>query len=193
MELVKQLERRLASTLARHWWALVIRGIAAIAFGLIAWVWPGISLATLVLVFGAYALTDGLFALGGAISRNTDHESRWILALEGLLGIGVGLLTFFAPAITTIVLVFYIAIWAVSTGVVEIILAIRLRRELEGEWLLGLAGLASVLFGILIMAQPAAGALSLLWLIAAYSVLFGILLLALAFRVRRILGAVTQH
>ncbi|MBS0373699.1 MAG: HdeD family acid-resistance protein [Proteobacteria bacterium] len=187
MNLIARIEERLAAALARRWWLLVLRGVAAIAFGIFAWAWPGISLASLVLVFGAYSLADGVLALGTAMAGPADHEARWIVVLEGLVGIGVGILTFVAPAITALALVFYIAIWAVSTGIIEIILAIRLRKEIEGEWLLGLAGLASVAFGVMMMWQPGAGALTLLWLIAGYAVLFGVLLLTLAFRVRRFL------
>jgi uncharacterized membrane protein HdeD (DUF308 family) len=181
----------LASTLSRGWWLLLLRGVVAIIFGVLAWVQPGIALAALVLLFGAYSLADGVLCLWTAITGPKGHEYWWLLLLEGLVGIGIGLLTFFAPGITALALLFYIAIWAVATGVLEIVAAIRLRREIENEWLLLLAGLASVVFGVLLAAQPATGALALLWLIGSYAILFGVLLLILAFKIRKFVGKST--
>lgn len=182
------IEGRLASILSRRWWVLLLRGLVAIAFGVVSWVQPGISLAALVLLFGGYSLADGLLNAWMAVEGRRDHEHWWVLFLEGLLGIVVGVLTFLAPALTTLALLFYIAIWAIATGVLEIVAAIRLRKEIDNEWLLVLAGLASVVFGTLLMAQPAAGALALLWLIASYAIVFGVLLVVLSFKVRS-LGA----
>jgi uncharacterized membrane protein HdeD (DUF308 family) len=182
------IEQRLASVLSRHWWLLLLRGLAAIAFGVLTWVQPGISLSALVLLFGAYSMVDGVLATWAAIAGAKDHDFRWVLLLEGLLGIGVGILTFIAPAITALALLFYIAIWAIATGVLEIAAAIRLRKEIKNEWLLILAGLASVIFGALLAAQPGTGALALLWLIASYAVVFGVLLVVLAFKTRRFAG-----
>jgi len=175
----------LSSTLSRAWWLLLLRGLAAVAFGVITWAKPGISLASLVLVFGAYCLADGILGVWTALSGARDHEYWWLLLLEGLLGIGVGALTFLAPGITALALLFYIAIWAIATGVLEIAAAIRLRREVGNEWLLLLAGIASVLFGALLAWQPGAGALAVLWLIGSYAIVFGVLLLVLAFKTRR--------
>lgn len=175
---------RLANILSRSWWLLLLRGIAAIIFGILTWVQPGISLATLIWFFGAYALVDGFIAVYTAISGRKVYEDWWELLLGGLIGIGIGFLTFLVPNITALALLFYIAIWAIAKGSLEIAVAIRLRKEIEGEWLFILGGLASVLFGILLVVQPEAGALTLLWLIASYAVVFGILLLILAFRVR---------
>lgn len=175
---------KLATILARNWWMLLLRGLIAIAFGVLTWFQPGISLASLVLLFGAYSMADGVLGAWTAIAGRKEREHWWVLLLEGLVGIGVGLLTFFAPQVTTLALLFYIAIWAVATGVLEIVAAIRLRKEIEGEWLLVLGGLASVGFGVLLMAQPGAGALALLWLIAAYAVAFGVVLVTLAFKAR---------
>jgi len=174
-----------ASVLSRRWWLLLLRGLAAIIFGVITWVMPGISLAALVLVFGAYCLADGILAVWTAVAGAKEHEHWWVLLLEGLLGIGIGILTFLAPGITALALLFYIAIWAIATGVLEIVAAVRLRREINNEWLLLLAGLASVVFGTLLAAFPGAGALSVLWLIGGYAIVFGVLLLILAFKVRR--------
>ena len=175
----------LASTLARGWWLLLLRGLVAIIFGVLAWVQPGITLAALVLLFGAYSMADGVLCLWTATTGPKGHEYWWLLLLQGLVGIGIGFLTFFAPGITALALLFYIAIWAIATGVLEIAAAIRLRKEIDNEWLLLVAGLASVAFGILLAAQPAAGALAVLWLIGSYAILFGVLLLILAFKIRK--------
>jgi len=177
-------EGQLTTLLSRNWWALLLRGLAAIAFGALTWVLPAISLATLLLLFGAYAMADGILGTWTAIRGRKEHEDWWVLLLWALIGIGIGLLTFIAPGITALALLFYIAIWAIATGVLQIVAAIRLRKEIRGEWLLILAGLASVLFGGLLVIQPGVGALALLWLIATYAVIFGVLLVVLAFKVR---------
>jgi uncharacterized membrane protein HdeD (DUF308 family) len=179
-----QLDDRLAAILARSWWLILLRGIAALVFGLVTLLEPGISLAVLVLFFGSYSLVDGVFGVWTAFAGRGHHESWWVLLLEGLLGIGIGVVTFVEPGITALVVLFYIAIWAIGTGLLEIAAAVRLRKEIRGEWLLILAGIASVVFGVVLIVQPAAGALALLWLIAWYAILFGGLLVALAFRAR---------
>jgi uncharacterized membrane protein HdeD (DUF308 family) len=170
--------------LSRGWTFLLLRGLAAIAFGILTWTRPGISLTALVLLFGAYALIDGMLAVSAAVSGRKEQEYWWVLLLGGLIGIGVGIMTFLNPGVTAFALLFYIAIWAITTGVLEIIVAIRVRKEVHGEWRLILAGLASVAFGAFLMARPGAGALTVLWVIAAYAVAFGILLVMLAFKVR---------
>ncbi|HVP37478.1 MAG TPA: HdeD family acid-resistance protein [Terriglobales bacterium] len=165
--------------ISRMWWAVLLRGIFGVLFALIAFFWPGITIVALVLLFGAYALADGIFALITAIRVN------WLsLFLEGIVGIAVGILTFIWPGITAIVLLYFIAAWAVITGVFEIIAAIRLRRTIENEWLLVLGGLVSVLLGILLFAFPKEGALSVIWVIAVFAFIFGILLIAFAFKLR---------
>jgi len=181
---MNRVEAHLASTLARGWWLLLLRGIAAIAFGLLTWFQPGISLAALILLFAAYSTADGIFALWVALDGQRGHESWWLLLLEGLLGIGVGIMTFVAPGVTALAILFYIAIWAVATGVLQIAQAIRLRKEIEGEWVLIVAGLASVAFGVLLMARPGAGALAVLWLIGGYAIVFGIMMVLLSFKVK---------
>ncbi len=178
------IEKHLATILFRNWWVLLLRGLIAIAFGLLVWFQPGISLAALVLLFGAYVMADGILGVWTAIAGRAEHEHWWLLLLEGLLGIGVGILTFFAPDITALGLLFYIAIWAVATGVLEIAAAIRLRKEIGGEWLLILCGLASVVCGVLLVVSPGAGALAVLWLIATYAIVFGVLLVILALKAR---------
>jgi uncharacterized membrane protein HdeD (DUF308 family) len=185
---VDTLQTNMAALLQRNWWVLLLRGIAAIAFGLLAWFEPGVTLAVLVLLFGAYSLVDGALGVWSALAARKEHDDWWLLLLVGLLGVGVGILTFVAPGLTAIGLLFYIAVWAIATGVLEIITAIRLRKQIEGEWLLVLGGVVSVLFGVLLMAQPGAGALAVLWLIGGYAVVFGILLVVLALKARRFGG-----
>jgi len=177
-------EKKLAAILFRNWWVLLVRGLVAIAFGVLVWFQPEISLAALVLLFGAYSMADGILGVWTAIAERKEREHWALLLLEGLLGIGIGILTFLVPGITALALVFYIAIWAVATGVLEIVAAIRLRKEIEGEWLLILSGLVSVVFGVILIAQPGVGALAVLWLIATYAIVFGVLLVILAFKAR---------
>jgi uncharacterized membrane protein HdeD (DUF308 family) len=187
------IQDRLVSILHRSWWMLLLRGLAAIAFGLLVWFRPGISLALLLLLFGIYTLVDGVLGIWAAIAGRRDHEHWWVLLLTGLLGVIVGVLTFVAPGVTAIALLFYIAIWAIGTGTLQIVAAVRLRREIEGEWMLILAGLVSVVFGLVLIARPGVGVLTLLWLIAVYAVLYGVLLLVLSFRVRRFGAAVASR
>ena len=177
-------EKRVADILSQRWTFVLLRGLAAIAFGVLTWLRPGLSLATLVFFFGAYALLDGILATTTAIEGRHQEEHWWLLLLAGLVGVGVGILTFMTPGITAIALLFYIAVWAIARGVLEIAVAIRVRKEVDGEWRLILAGLASVGFGVLLMVRPGAGALTALWLIGSYAVAFGILLVMLAFKVR---------
>ena len=186
MPVAHELALNLAAVLARNWWVLLLRGVVAILFGGLTFGWPGMSLAALVLLFGGFCLADGLMAAWTALSNRKQQENGWLLLIGGLLGIGVGLLTLFRPAVTGLALLFYIAIWAVATGVVQVLTAIRLRQEIANEWMLVLAGLASVALGALLMARPGAGALAALWLIACYAIVVGILLVALAFRVRSV-------
>ncbi len=184
LDISRNTEHWLAEALSRNWWLLLLRGLCAIAFGVLAYMWPGATLATLVLFFGAYALVDGIIGCVLAVSGRKERADWWVLLLWGLMGIAVGILTFVAPGLTALGLVIYIAAWAVVTGVTQIVAAVRLRKVIKGEWLLILVGVVSVLFGFLLMAQPGAGALSLLWIIAAYAIVFGILLVLLAFKVR---------
>lgn len=169
------------SALVRSWWILVLRGLFAVLFGVLGLLWPGITVAVLVILFGVYAFADGSFAIVMA----AQHRGRWwALLLEGLVGIAAGVSAFLWPAITALTLLYLIAGWAIATGVFEIIAAIRLRKLIEGEVLLALSGIASIVFGVLIMIWPGAGALAVVTMIAVYSLLFGILLIALGVRLR---------
>lgn len=174
----------LAKLLAATWWVLLLRGIIAILFGVAAYAWPGMTLATLVMFFAAFVLVDGVFDVFAAFSGRKENENWWVLLLEGLLGIAFGVITWTRPGVTVVVLLLFIAFWALATGILRIIMAIRLRKEIEGEWWLILSGLASVLFGVVVMARPGAGALAMLWVIAAWAIITGIFLVILAFKAR---------
>lgn len=177
-------ERQMVDLLSRGWWVLLLRGLIAIAFGLLALFQPGITLTALILLFGVYVLADGILGVWSGIAGRKDNRHWWLLLLGGVISIAVGILTFIAPAATAFVLLLYIAFWAIFTGVVQVSAAIRLRKEIQGEWVLILAGAVSVVFGVLLVIWPEAGALSLLWLIGLYTLVLGILNILLAFRVR---------
>jgi uncharacterized membrane protein HdeD (DUF308 family) len=170
--------------LTRYWWVPVIRGLCGIVFGIITFANPGVALAALVLLFGAWALVDGTFTVVGAIAGRRSNSDWGFALVGGLLGIIVGVLTFAAPGITALVLLLYIAAWALVRGAIDIALAIKLRRELKGEWLLIVAGVASVLFAVMLLWNPGPGAIALLWLIASYAIVFGVLAIFFGFRIR---------
>jgi uncharacterized membrane protein HdeD (DUF308 family) len=170
--------------LARNWWALALRGVAAILFGAVAFLAPGFTLVWLVLLFGAYALLDGVLAIVAGIRAAERHERWWPFALEGLANLAVGVITFIMPAATAFVLVWFVAVWAILTGGLRISAAIRLRKEIRGEWLLIVNGALSVLLGLFIIVRPIAGLVSLVWFVGAYATVYGIILLALALRLR---------
>jgi uncharacterized membrane protein HdeD (DUF308 family) len=171
-------------TLAQNWWAIVLRGVCAVLFGLGAFAWPGITLAVLVMFYGAYALVEGGFAVAGAIMGRRAGAFPWGVLLSGLAGIAIGAITFMSPQITAIALVYLIAAWAILRGVFEIVAAIQLRKEIENEWLLGLAGALSVVLGLWLFAAPGAGAVALLWWIGAFAIVFGIVEVILGFRLK---------
>jgi uncharacterized membrane protein HdeD (DUF308 family) len=167
--------------LARRWWALALRGVIAVLFGLLTLFIPGVTLVSLVLLFGFYAILDGVFDIVSAMKAPGHH---WPLLVEGIVGIVAGIVTFMWPAITAMVLLYLIAFWAILTGVLEIVAGIRLRAVIANEILLILMGVVSILFGIFIIIFPGAGALAIIIWIGAYALVFGIILIALAFRLR---------
>lgn len=180
------LGRGLLSSLAENWWLLLLRGLAAIAFGVIAFVWPGLTLVALVLVWGIYALADGILALWAALAATGgDAAKRWWLALGGVAGILAGLVAFFYTGMTALVLLMFIAAWAIVMGVVLIWGAIELWKVLDDAWLIGLNGALAIAFGVLLVAHPGDGAVAVVWMIGWFAVVFGILHIALAFRLRR--------
>ena len=170
--------------MSKAWGSLVVRGILAILFGVLTLAIPGISLMVLVALFGAYAFVDGIFSLVAAY-RATPEERWGVWVLEGLAGIAAGVVTFFWPSITALALLFIIAAWALVTGVLELAAAVKLRRQIHGEWLLGLSGVLSVLFGLLLLSNPGAGILALVWLVGVYAIAFGVVMLVLARRLRK--------
>ena len=179
----------MVTLLAQNAWLLVARGIFAIIFGLVALFWPGITLTALALLFGVYALMDGVFAIAAAITGADPQARWWMLVLEGLAGIVVAAITFMWPDITTLALLYVIAAWSIITGVLEIFAAVRLRKEIEGEWLLALGGIVLVLFGAYIAIFPGLGALAVAWLIGTVAIFFGVLMIALGWRLRNQLRA----
>jgi uncharacterized membrane protein HdeD (DUF308 family) len=177
--------------LSKYWWVLVIRGVMAIALGVFAFARPQETIAALVLVFGVIALIDGTIAVAAAIAGHSLTPYWWVLMLQGLLGVGVGMLTLFNPAITAVALLVYIAVWAIGMGVLQVIAAVRLRHDITGEWWLALGGIAGIAFGILLIRNPAAGALAVLWLIGSYALVWGVMLMLGGFDVRRLHKHVT--
>jgi len=174
------------SRLAENWWLLLLRGLAAIAFGVIAFFWPGITLLSLTYLWGAYALADGVFSLGAAITgQGGDTSSRWWLALSGVVSILAAAIAFFWPGITALVLLMFIAGWAIVIGALEIYAAVQLRKVVENEWWLVLSGLLSIAFGVVMFAWPGTGALAVIWMIAWFAIFFGCMLVGLAFRLKK--------
>jgi len=166
----------------QNWWMYAVRGLVAIIFGILAFTRPEQALQALVLVFGAFALVDGIFAIVAGIATHGYFERWWAVLLEGVSGVVIGLLTFFWPSMTALVLLYFIAAWALITGIFEIVAAIQLRREITGEWMLILGGLLSIVFSVVLFVFPAAGAVSVIWMIGIYAVFFGISEMIFAFR-----------
>lgn len=172
------------SNLTRYWWLLALRGVAAVIFGILAFIWPQLTLSVLVILFGAYVFVDGIANLITGVSDRQANERWWVMILEGIVSIAAGILTFVYPGITAVVLLYVIAFWAILTGMLEIAAAVRLRREIDGEWVLGLSGAASILLGLALIIFPGAGALAVIWLIGTYAILFGVLMIYLGFKLR---------
>ena len=179
------------STVSRTWWLVALRGALAIVFGVAAFVWPGPTFDVLVPLFGAYAFFDGVVVLTFGFMAAGTHGRWWPLALGGIVGLAIGVLTFVQPAATALALVYVIGAWAIVTGVLEIIGAIRLRKVISNEWLMGFSGAVSIVFGALVLAQPGTGALAVVFLFGYYAILAGISQIALGLRLRR-LGEVLQ-
>ena len=170
--------------LTRNWWAVALRGVLAVVVGLVALFAPRVFLTSAVLLFGAYAFVDGVFALVAGIRAATRHERWWPFILEGLASVIAGVIAFAIPAVAALALLYLVSAWAILTGIIRISAAIRLRKEIKGEWLLILNGILSVIFGVIIVLFPGAGILTLVWLMGVYAIIFGVVLVALGFRLR---------
>ena len=170
--------------MSQNWWLVVLRGVAAIIFGILAFAWPGITLLTLVFFWGAFALVDGVLAIIAAV-KGGNPMPRWWLAIVGIAGIAAGAITFLMPGLTALVLVTFIAVWAIILGVMEVYGAIKLRKEIEGEWFLILNGVLSVIFGVLILWRPGLGALALVYIIGAYAIILGIIYVMFGFKLKK--------
>ncbi|NUE65732.1 HdeD family acid-resistance protein [Snodgrassella sp. ESL0253] len=175
----------LANLLSENWWVILIRGIAALIFGLLTWFYPFISILVMVMFFGIYALVDGVMGVVIAISGRQTHQDWWLMLIWGIVSILAGMMTFFVPGITWLVLITLIAIWALVSGILQIIAAIRLRQSIHTEGWMIVAGILSVLVGIILFVNPVQGGIALTWVIGVYAALFGVMNIALAFRVRR--------
>lgn len=176
--------RPMLDALAQNWGLILLRGLLAIAFGVLAFIWPGITLISLVLLYGAFAFADGILAIAAAI-RGGAPAPRWWLLLIGVFGIAAGVLTLLWPQITALVLLLFIAGWAIATGIMQIIGAFKLREEITDEWLLIASGVLSVAFGVLLAMWPKAGALAMVLVIGSFAIMYGILLVMFALRLRK--------
>ena len=176
--------RPMLDALARNWWLILLRGVLGILFGVLAFIWPGITLLTLIFLYAGFAFADGALSLIAAVRGGTPTP-RWWSALVGLMGLAVGVLTIFYPQITGLVLLMFIAAWAIVTGVLQIYGAIKLRNEIEGEWWLVASGVLSVVFGVLLVLWPGAGALAMVLVIGTFAIIFGALLVGFALRLRK--------
>jgi uncharacterized membrane protein HdeD (DUF308 family) len=170
--------------LARNWWTWLVRGILAIVFGILAFLWPGATILAIGILFGAYALVDGIFAIVAAVRAAETQQRWWPFVLEGIVGILIAAITFYDIRITLFALYFTIAAWAFLTGILEIIAAVQLRKHIANEIWLIIGGIASILFGVLMIYFPLAGALAIIWLIAAYAIVFGFIMIAFSLRLR---------
>jgi uncharacterized membrane protein HdeD (DUF308 family) len=177
------------SSLTRNWWLLALRGTLAVILGAVAFASPGITLQALVLVFGVYAFADGVLMFGFGLVAAGQHEQSWPLVLGGIVGIALGVLAFAQPGAVALAVVYLVGAWAIVTGLLEVVAAIRLREVISTEWLMGLSGALSVLFGVVVLFQPSSGALALVYLFGFYAILAGISQITLGFRLRGLAGS----
>ena len=170
--------------LADNWWTLVVRGVIAILFGIVAWIWPGLTVTTLTILFGAWLFVDGIFEIISAFANRDRVNSVWPLIIAGVINIIVGLIVLVWPGLSAIALMYMIAIWAILTGLLAIVTAIQLRKRIENEWAIGLTGAVSIIFGVLVMIFPGDGAVALVWVIGIWAIVIGIGLIADGFRLK---------
>jgi uncharacterized membrane protein HdeD (DUF308 family) len=175
----------MAKLTGQVWWMFAWRGAVALIFGVLALAWPGLTLLWLVALFAAFALIGGGVSVVGSIKARKSDDHWWLALLLGLVSIGAGVIAIFHPDLTALVLVLLMGANAIVTGILDIAMAIRLRKAIRGEWVLGLAGVVSLVFGVLVFLFPAAGALALVWLISLYAIITGVLLLVAAWQARK--------
>lgn len=185
MNTSQQFADRISEHLSGAWWLVLLRGVAAVVFGLLTLFQPEASLVALLLIFSIYAIADGVIGIWTAFNNKQTNAQWWVLLLWGVVSVLAGVLALVAPATVITFAVFYIGFWALITGVLQIATAIRLRKEISGEWMLIFAGALSLVFGLLVIIQPLVSLISILWLIGFYAIFFGVLLMGLAFKVRR--------
>ena len=170
---------------ARNWWIYIIRGVLALIFGMYAWFMPGIAMKILLMFFGIFVLIEGIFAIVGSIAGRKYSEVWWIVLLEGIAGLALGLFTLTRPGYVATVIVIFIAVWAIWGGLFRILAAIRLRKELDSEWLLVFGGIVSILFGLMLFRHTGAGIVAISWLIAFFASMFGVLLISFGIKVKK--------
>ena len=181
--------------ISKYWWVFTLRGLIAIAFGLAALLWPALTLDVMVLLFGLFALFEGGLAIVTSFGKG-DEKGGWTLLFEGVAGLlvcvivllGASLGSILWPRVAAVMLVYYIAGWAILSGLFKIITAIQIRREVKGEWMLGLSGCVSILFGLILILNPGAGVVAVAWLIGIFAIFIGILLFLLGLRIQKIAG-----
>jgi uncharacterized membrane protein HdeD (DUF308 family) len=179
--------------LARNWWALLIRGIAAVIFGILAFVWPGATWMAIAILFGAYAFVDGVFAIVSAVRAAEAHQRWWPFLIEGIVGLIIAAIAFYDITVVALALYVTIAVWAFVTGILEIVAAVQLRKQIAGEIWLIFGGIVSILFAAFMFWRPVAGALAVIWIIGIYAVVFGITMIALALRLKGHAGSAKGH
>jgi len=180
-------------TLARNWWAIVLRGVFAVLFGIGTFVWPGITLAALILLLGAYLVVDGVLAVLWALAKRNQGAFSWEVFLVGLASLVAGIVTLMWPGVTALALLWVLAVWAIVRGIFEILAAFHLRRELSNEWLLILNGVLTVLFGLVLIFAPVAGVLAALWMIGSFAIVAGIVMIVLGFRLKGMKDSVVRR
>lgn len=176
-----------------HWWLIVLRGIASVVFGVIAWLWPHLTGLALIVCFGVYTTVDGTAALITGIARLRQRRHAWTFLVEGLVSLGFALAALIWPVLTALTVVTVIGLWAIATGIVEVVAAIQLRKEIQDEWILALSGFASTIFGALIAWQPASGNVAVVWSIGWYALVFGILLVVWGLRLKGLRDRQRRH
>jgi uncharacterized membrane protein HdeD (DUF308 family) len=173
--------------LSRNWWIFAIRGVAAILFGISAAIWPALTITVLALFLAAYLLVDGISMLIALVRGDpVARRNAWSVAIIGVLGVAAGVIAFFYPNVTAVALLYVVAFWSIAIGVFQVIAAISLRREIEGELWLAIGGIVAIVFGVYLAVFPGSGLVSLGFLVAIYAIAFGVSSLLLAFKLRNV-------